>query len=135
MQTRISTTNPCSAPPAALNRKDKKLTVAVVGGSISAGTGAEDAPAWVDRLETYLKETYGKVANVNVTVNNGAVPGTTSAYMAGCVNLHVPADADIVVVEYTVNDDQLALPALDNPVRWVWQQEGGSSSCVVALRH
>lgn len=96
---------------------NKKLTVAVVGGSISAGTGAEDAPAWVDRLETYLKETYGKVANVNVTVNNGAVPGTTSAYMSGCVNLHVPADADIVVVEYTVNDDQLALPAMDNPVR------------------
>jgi lysophospholipase L1-like esterase len=108
---------------------DKKLTVAVVGGSISAGTGAEDAPAWVDRLETYLKETYGKVANVNVTVNNGAVPGTTSAYMSGCVNLHVPADADIVVVEYTVNDDQLALPVMDNPVRCVLI--GSIGSCVI----
>jgi DNA polymerase alpha subunit B len=105
-----------------------------VGGSISAGTGAEDAPAWVDRLETYLKETYGKVANVNVTVNNGAVPGTTSAYMSGCVNLHVPADADIVVVEYTVNDDHMALPPLDNPVRCVWQM-CSMGSCLITWVH
>lgn len=95
----------------------KKLTVSVLGGSISAGIGAEDAPAWVDRLEQYLKETYSKVAGVNVTVNNGAVPGTTSAYMAACVPLHLPKDSDIVIVEYSVNDDWMAVPVLDNPVR------------------
>lgn len=96
---------------------DKRLTVSVLGGSISAGIGAEDAPAWVDRLEQYLKDTYGKVAGVNVTVNNGAVPGTTSSYMAACVNLHIPKDADIVIIEYSVNDDWQAYPPLDNPVR------------------
>jgi DNA polymerase alpha subunit B len=105
------------APAATPLPADKKLTVSVLGASISAGIGAEDAPAWVDRLEQYLKDTYGKVAGVNVTVNNGAVPGTTSAYMAACVNLHVPRDADIVVVEYSVNDDWQVYPPLDNPVR------------------
>jgi DNA polymerase alpha subunit B len=96
---------------------DKKLTVSVLGGSISAGIGAEDAPAWVDRLEQYLKDSYGKVAGVNVTVNNGAVPGTTSAYMAACVKLHVPKDADIVIIDYSVNDEWQAYPPLNNPVR------------------
>lgn len=96
---------------------EKQLTVSVVGASISAGIGAEDAPAWVDRLEQYLKDTYGKVAGVNITVNNGAVPGTTSAYMAACVNLHVPRDADIIIVEYSVNDDSQVYPPMDNPVR------------------
>lgn len=91
----------------------------MVGGSISAGTGAEDAPAWVDRLELYLKQSYGQIAGVNVTVNNGAVPGTTSAYMSACVNLHVPRDADIVIVEYSVNDEYMAFPPLDNPIRYV----------------
>jgi lysophospholipase L1-like esterase len=97
---------------------EKQLTVSVVGASISAGIGAEDAPAWVDRLEQYLKDTYGKVAGVNITVNNGAVPGTTSAYMAACVNLHVPRDADIIIVEYSVNDDSNVYPPMDNPIRW-----------------
>jgi hypothetical protein len=36
------------------------LVVGVVGGSISSGHGAEDAPSWVDRVEKYLKEAYGK---------------------------------------------------------------------------
>lgn len=89
----------------------------VVGGSIAAGTGAEDAPPWVDRLQTYLMDSYGRLAGVNVTVNNGAVPGTTSAYMAACTNMHVPQEADIVIVEYSVNDDCEAMPILDNAVR------------------
>lgn len=80
----------------------------------------------MDRLEQYLKDTYGKVAGVAVTVNNGAVPGTTSAYMAACVNLHVPRDADIVIIEYSVNDDWEVYPPMDNPVRWGgWGYGGG----------
>jgi lysophospholipase L1-like esterase len=106
-----------ASTPAAAAAAEKQLTVSVVGASISAGIGAEDAPAWVDRLEQYLKDTYGKVAGVNITVNNGAVPGTTSAYMAACVNLHVPRDADIIIVEYSVNDDWQVYPPMDNPVR------------------
>eukprot|EP00775_Hariotina_reticulata_P012114 gene12114-12253_t len=104
---------------AALSRAvhNKQLTVAIIGGSIAAGQGAEDAPGWADRLETYLKETYGRAAHINITVNNGAVPGTTSQYMSGCINLHVPATADIVVVDYTVNDEVLVDINMNNPQR------------------
>jgi len=93
---------------------DKQLTVGVVGGSIAAGQGAEDAPSWVGQTdwETYLTEIYGKSWRTSTSLSkaNGAVPGTTSQYMSGCVNLHVPANADIVVVDYTVNDDALVRP-------------------------
>ncbi|KAG2493839.1 hypothetical protein HYH03_008056 [Edaphochlamys debaryana] len=36
---------------------------------------------------------------------NGGVPGTTSAYMSSCVQHHIPEDVDLVLVEYSVNDD------------------------------
>lgn len=53
-----------------------------------------------------------------MTVNNGAVPGTTSAYMAACVNLHIPKETDIVIIEYSVNDEWQVYPPMDNPVRY-----------------
>eukprot|EP00798_Chlamydomonas_sp_ICE-L_P025393 gene25392-11057_t len=59
-----------------------------------------------------------------VSVHNGAVPGTTSAFMASCLKVHVPASADIVFVEYSINDKQQHelqgvpnLPAMDNHYR------------------
>jgi hypothetical protein len=38
----------------------QRLVVGVVGGSISSGHGAEDAPNWVDRVEKFLQDAYGK---------------------------------------------------------------------------
>lgn len=38
----------------------QRLVVGVLGGSISAGQGAVDAPNWVDRVDTFLREAYGK---------------------------------------------------------------------------
>jgi hypothetical protein len=47
-------------PPSAPALPGHQLTVAVVGASISAGLGSsEDGPGWVDRLEAYLRHTYG----------------------------------------------------------------------------
>jgi lysophospholipase L1-like esterase len=66
------------APPGVPARlAAKRLTVAAVGASITAGAGAFDdvRDAWVDRLQTWLYDTYGAKHGVNVTVNNGAVPG------------------------------------------------------------
>lgn len=34
--------------------------VGVVGGSISCGHGAVDAPGWVQRVEKFLQDAYGK---------------------------------------------------------------------------
>jgi hypothetical protein len=39
------------------------------------------------------------------------------------MRLHVPEDANIVLVEYAVNDLREAYPAFDNPERWVSVQE------------
>lgn len=122
--------------------------------------------AWVDRLERWLTPRYAG-AGVNVTVNNGAVPGallllllpppeaasdcfargslksaapltrgakpgkretrrktraprgagTTSAFMCACFRRHVPDDADVVFIEYAVNDDEHKAPAFNNNAR------------------
>lgn len=99
--------------------KRKRLTVTAIGGSITAGAGAVDSPrdAWVDRLQTWLVEMYGGAHGVNVTVNNGAVPGTTSAYMCACFRRHVPQDVDVVFIEYAVNDEHRKEPIFDNNAR------------------
>lgn len=52
-----------------------------------------------------------------VRMNNGAVPGTSSAYMSTCHNVHVPANADIVILEYAVNDEEMPMPHMNNAVR------------------
>ena len=55
-------------------------------------------------------------------MHNGAVPGTVSAYMASCTGVHVPRAADVVFVEYSINDKRLdEMPGfvadMDNPMR------------------
>jgi hypothetical protein len=99
--------------------------VAVIGGSISSGIGAFDdlRDAWVDRFESYLRSLYEPLG-VRVVVNNGAVPGTTSAFMCACFRRHVPEDADIVIVEYAVNDEARPFPAFANAARCVERGRG-----------
>ncbi len=58
---------------------------------------------WVYRTSRLLNATR-KAGFGNITVNNGAVPGTLSSYMTVCVKAHVPSTADIVLVEYSIND-------------------------------
>ena len=43
--------------------------------------------------------------------------GTTSAFMCACFRRHVPSDADVVFIEYAVNDDEHKAPAFNNNVR------------------
>ncbi|GFH13751.1 SGNH_hydro domain-containing protein [Haematococcus lacustris] len=43
--------------------------------------------------------------------------GALSAYMSACHNVHVPKSADIIFVEYSVNDQAVALPVFDNAMR------------------
>ena len=58
----------------------------------------------------------------SVSVHNGAVPGTGSAYMASCLSLHVPRAADVVFVDYSINDKRreelpVGTAPMDNPTR------------------
>ncbi|GAX77809.1 hypothetical protein CEUSTIGMA_g5252.t1 [Chlamydomonas eustigma] len=95
--------------------KDGKLMkVATLGGSITAGQGAVDAPNWPQYLFNWLEDTYGKEV---VKGSNGAVGGTVSGYMSVCHNMHVPKDVDIVLVEYSVNDWHSPAPTFQNNIR------------------
>lgn len=53
---------------------------------------------------------------------NSAVSATTSSYTSQCVRDFVPPDADLVLVEFSVNDWEVVDPAaftwMDNSLRW-----------------
>ncbi|GIM15714.1 hypothetical protein Vretimale_18452 [Volvox reticuliferus] len=91
------------------------LTIVTVGGSITAGQGAVDAPPYPKWLQFVLD------ANLpdkdRVRVHNGAVPGTSSQYMSSCHNVHVPREADVIFVEYAVNDEEMPMPHMNNQIR------------------
>lgn len=101
--------------------RGENLTIAFVGGSITAGSGAWDDKSFPTWAETILHEQMG---NKSLSVRNGAVPGTTSAYMSVCHNVHVPREADIVIVEYSVNDPEDNEPKkrMDNPHRRAFER-------------
>lgn len=83
--------------------RGEAVTVAVVGGSISWGQGAHQVGIddYASRIFTWITGTF---PHANHTLINGAVPGTPSSYMALCYKWHIPETADLVVVEYNVND-------------------------------
>lgn len=96
------------------------LTVVTIGGSITAGQGAVDAPPYPKWLQQVLH--FSLPDQDRVRVHNGAVPGTSSQYMSSCYNVHVPKEADIIVVEYAVNDEEMPMPHMNNQV---WVAQGG----------
>jgi len=90
------------------------IHVTTIGGSVTAGLhGIGDGHSWPDYLFNYLNDTFPG----QVTSTNGAVPGTISSYMSACVNIHVPKETDIVLVEYSVNDPYNAGPLFANEYR------------------
>ncbi|GAX81637.1 hypothetical protein CEUSTIGMA_g9065.t1 [Chlamydomonas eustigma] len=96
-------------------KSGNKIKVATIGGSITAGQGAVDAPNWPQYLFNWLEDTYGKDI---IEGSNGAVSGTLSAYMSVCLNMHITKDVDIVFVEYSVNDWHLpGGPPFQNEMR------------------
>ncbi|EFJ42302.1 hypothetical protein VOLCADRAFT_107349 [Volvox carteri f. nagariensis] len=96
-------------------RDGGNLTVVTIGGSITAGQGAVDAPSYPKWLQHVLDANLPDKSRVRV--HNGAVPGTSSQYMSSCHNVHVPKEADIIFVEYAVNDDEMPMPHMNNQVR------------------
>ncbi|GAX74287.1 hypothetical protein CEUSTIGMA_g1736.t1 [Chlamydomonas eustigma] len=94
--------------------KGDNLTVVFLGGSITAGQGAVDGKAFPFWAEEILQGSMGN----RVRVHNGAVPGTLSAYMSVCHNVHAPREAaDIVFIDYSINDPTDSFPAMDNMMR------------------
>jgi len=88
------------APPLAPHT-GQNFTLATIGGSIAAGHGNGAALPFVRYLHNWVHDTFKPPG---FRFHNGAVPGVASAYMSLCVELHVPRAADLVLVEYAVND-------------------------------
>lgn len=84
------------------------VSVAVVGGSISAGStysilrGRQAASLWHGHVFQWLNSSFPQVEH---RLFNGALPASTPAYVESCLSFHVPEAADLVFVEYAVNFD------------------------------
>lgn len=77
-----------------------RITISVLGGSISTGAGIELSPpetfVWANLVRN-------KIAP-NAKFVNGALPATGSAYFHACWKKHIPADSDLVLLDLAVND-------------------------------
>ena len=83
------------------------MTVAVVGGSVSAGVGVlQGNNSYAQRLYKWMNETFPHSEH---RLLNFALPATTSAYFAPCITSLLPNSTDLVILEFTFNDSEMAL--------------------------
>lgn len=85
-----------AAPPG------EAITAVALGGSVSAGHGVIDpGNGWVARIFRWIEDTFPAAKHVLL---NQAIPATTSGYVSACIPELVPANTDLVILEYTYND-------------------------------
>ena len=90
----------------------RPLSIAVVGGSISAGStftamrGQKSRWLWHQQFLSWLRVVYPPHnTSDSHTLFNGALPASTPSYVESCISMHVPAATDLVLVEYAANYD------------------------------
>ena len=71
-----------------------------MGASITAGERVFGGPGLARYMFNWMDDTLSGLVNSS----NGAVPCTTSAYFSACHDVHVPRDADVVILDFSVND-------------------------------
>eukprot|EP00966_Prymnesium_polylepis_P037386 868098-Prymnesium_polylepis.1 len=88
----------------------RRVSVAAVGGSITAGSSYTASTGGASFL--YHRKVV-QALNAQHPIGggghghyNGGVPGTGPTYMEHCVHDHLPADVDLVLLEYAVNVDR-----------------------------
>lgn len=99
----------------------QNITVAFIGGSITAGHTGKKKFGWPYYIEAPLAAAFGAEAAARMRLVNGAIPATGSAWFAACHKLRVPPDADVVFLEFGVNDGSHGC-ALDGGGRKVYEQ-------------
>ena len=79
-----------------------------MGGSVSAGVGVlQGNNSYVQRLYHWINTTF---PHKDHRLLNFALPATTSAYYAPCVTSGLlPNNTDLVILEFTFNDSEMAL--------------------------
>ncbi len=84
--------------------QEKKLTVAYIGGSVTAGYGATYAPddCWPAQIGRWLKEKY---PDAEISNNNMPIGGTGSYSATFRYDYEIaPLNPDLLFVEYVIND-------------------------------
>ena len=84
-------------------RNGTPVTIAAIGGSITAGAGASDvAHSYLEQVQTWWNNTFPSSAS---TLVNAGIPGTCSDYGSLRVERDVLSqNPDLVIVEFAVND-------------------------------
>ena len=78
------------------------VSIALFGSSWSTGSGVENINnSWAARLFAWVNGTF---PNSRHTFTNLAQRGTTSGFAAPCLANLAPADVDLVLLEFTIND-------------------------------
>lgn len=71
----------------------------------------------------YLPSVVVLIVNDNcLQMFNGGLGGAPSSYMEVCSKLHIPAYTDIIVVEFTLNDEASPTPSMDNVPRRAFER-------------
>ncbi|KJE01198.1 hypothetical protein I311_05168 [Cryptococcus gattii NT-10] len=106
-------------------RRGERLTVGVVGGSVSKGFGIDQEPGHYPHTPTNLNRIVfdhlnnlfpapngvkvgdsGRKEGMNSYIN-GAVGGVGTDYFSLCYGEHLPEDMDLVFIELAINDEVL----------------------------
>ncbi|EIW70457.1 hypothetical protein TREMEDRAFT_73476 [Tremella mesenterica DSM 1558] len=85
--------------------RGETITITAIGGSITAGHHVDDDEVWFERFAEWLRDFVGSKSQVIAV--NGAAPATGSDYFSFCFPLHIPEEADLVIVELAVNDEAI----------------------------
>ncbi|KAI8470157.1 MAG: SGNH hydrolase-type esterase domain-containing protein [Monoraphidium minutum] len=88
---------------ALLKGGERPFKVGVVGGSISYGHGAsqQGSTDWFSLLKKWMHRAFPSAA---LEFHNGCVPATPAAFMTLCLEHYLDPLADLVFVEYVLND-------------------------------
>ena len=82
--------------------RGQPISVGIVGGSVSVGHGARsNRESWSGLMFDAIA---ARFPNPRHRYLNGAVGACGSSYFEACVDWHVPMDADVVFLEFAVND-------------------------------
>lgn len=108
-------------------RAGQRVTVAVVGGSVSGGHGLQDevddkySPKNMHMMIfNHLKELSGRDDHVFV---NDAQGGQGSGYFSYCLHEHIPDDTDLVLLELGINDSEHLIwkPSFEMVLRQIFE--------------
>lgn len=112
----------------------EEVRVGIVGGSISACAEVKRHECYPSRLGDELTRIF-KPYGTRFKVFNGAIFGTASAFFSTCWQVSLPANLDLLIAEFSVNDDKSILidKDMDALIRSVAGMEDGPSIMLLDL--